>query len=218
MKVTLIDSIKNRFKVYDAIANAEEKDLFKTNINIYSDVSGYILSDLELLGLHYKLNGKNNRYKLKEIDGLLKSNPKFIFELVTDKRMIRNRIAGYLLMLELFPDNFNEKDINKKINKLRNGIVKEFMILSGNNNQLYTVWEADTKTIMGLFESLTDEIKIIVSDIGRQPMRTVLSSKETELIEKYTDKYGKEELTKFVMMITNSTKDQIPYIEKVFSI
>lgn len=218
MKVTLIDSIKNRFKVYEAITNAEEKDLFKTNINIYSDASGYILSDLELLGLHCKLNGKNNRYKLKEIDGLLKSNPKFIFELVTDKRMIRNRIAGYLLMLELFPDNFNEKDINKKINKLRNGIVKEFMLLSGNNNQLYTVWEADTKTIMGLFESLTDEIKIIVSDIGRQPMRTVLSSKETELIEKYTDKYGKEELTKFVMMITNSTKDQIPYIEKVFSI
>lgn len=218
MKVTLIDSIKNRFKVYEAIANAEEKDLFKTNINIYSDVSGYILSDLELLGLHYKLSGKNNRYKLKEIDGLLKSNPKFIFELVTDKRKIKNRLAGYLLMLELFPDNFNEKDINKKINKLRNGIVKEFMILSGNNNQLYTVWEADTKTIMGLFESLIDEIRIIVSDIGRQPMRTVLSSKETELIEKYTDKYGKEELTKFVIMITNSTKDQIPYIEKVFSI
>lgn len=218
MKVTLIDSIKNRFKVYEAIANAEEKDLFKTNINIYSDVSGYILSDLELLGLHYKLSGKNNRYKLKEIDGLLKSNPKFIFELVTDKRKISNRLAGYLLMLELFPDNFNEKDINKKINKLRNGIVKEFMILSGNNNQLYTVWEADTKTIMGLFESLIDEIRIIVSDIGRQPMRTVLSSEETELIEKYTDKYGKDNLTKFVIMITNSTKDQIPYIEKVFSI
>ena len=46
MKVTLIDSIKNRFKVYEAITNAEEKDLFKTNINIYSDASGYILSDL----------------------------------------------------------------------------------------------------------------------------------------------------------------------------
>lgn len=204
----------NRWDVFYAISKTETKDLDRNNINIFSDVSGYILSDLDLIAIRENIVNQN-KVKLKDIDNLLKNNIKFVFEILLHKNRLKNILAGYLLMKHEFPKVFNFSDINKKIDRIHRNILKEYMIISGNNLIPYGELEYEIRSITTLFEILIDNIELIIPNTS---CRTSLSPKEANLCRRYVAKYGNIYLEKFAKVVTYCTDEQMAYIEEVFNI
>lgn len=209
----LVTKFERRSELYDYLYNLEEPENLKADcFNILSRNKIFILSDVSLQGLYnyIQYSKLTKSYGKKYIDKKMCLDPIFAFEYLCNKFKIKERIIGY----NAIHSYYYTKDFEKKIDKLKKILRREYMVITNFNNKLHYIYEFALVIFDKLFTEIVLEsinTKIYLKDDELSGPRKELFDEiisDNNLMFKYPNEVIK-------MILDNITNDQILYFRKV---